>query len=89
MPSAGMSNLRKHPNRAVRQGSKSSPRAVLKVAVLPLAAESIETRVDVIIHARGGLSGIPREVLNLTVLEGLRQLGLTFDLKSDEDFASE
>lgn len=64
-------------------------RDVLKVAVLPLAAESIETRVDVTIHARGGLSGIPREVLNFTVLEGLRQLGLTFDLKTDEDFTSE
>ena len=69
--------------------SATQMRDVLKVAVLPLASESIETTIDVTIHVRGGLSGIPREVLNLTVLEGLRQLGLTFDLKTDEDFASE
>jgi|GEM_PF-6515441 hypothetical protein len=28
-------------------------------------------------HAEGGLAGIPRETLELVVLEGLRQLGLT------------
>jgi hypothetical protein len=33
--------------------------------------------VELIIQAAGGLAGIPRETLNLVVLEGLRQLGLT------------
>jgi len=50
---------------------------VVKVAVLPLSAHSIEVTMDVTIHAEGGLAGIPRETLELVVLEGLRQLGLT------------
>ena len=50
-------------------------RDVVKVAVLPLTAVSPDGTVELLIRADGGLDGIPRETLNLTVLEGLRQLG--------------
>lgn len=49
---------------------------MLKVAVLPLNAVSSDVRLELTIRADGGLAGIPRETLNLVVLEGLRQLGL-------------
>lgn len=54
----------------------SKARDVVKVAVLPLSAASPEVVVEFSIRAEGGLAGIPRETLNLVVLEGLRQLGL-------------
>ena len=54
----------------------SKVRDVVKVAVLPLSAVSSDVTVDVVIQAEGGMTGIPRETLNLVVLEGLRQLGL-------------
>lgn len=54
----------------------SQARDVVKVAVLPLTAASPEVKLDLVIRAEGGMSGIPRETLNLVVLEGLRQLGL-------------
>ena len=56
-------------------GSKA--RDVVKVAVLPLGASSSDVSVEMTIRADGGLTGISRETLNLVVLEGLRQLGLT------------
>ncbi len=59
-------------------------RDVVKVAVLPLSAASPEVTVDLIIRAEGGIAGIPRETLNLVVLEGLRQLGLQ-DVSVDID----
>ncbi|MEX1009664.1 MAG: DUF499 domain-containing protein [Acidimicrobiia bacterium] len=62
-------------------GSKA--RDVVKVAVLPLGAASPDVTVEMTIHADGGLAGIPRETLNLVVLEGLRQLGLD-DVQVDE-----
>jgi uncharacterized protein len=52
-------------------------RDVVKVAVLPLTAASPSVTLELTIRAEGGLAGIPRETLNLVVLEGLRQLGLT------------
>jgi hypothetical protein len=52
-------------------------RDVVKVAVLPLNAASPSVTLELTIRAEGGLAGIPREKLNLVVLEGLRQLGLT------------
>ncbi len=55
-------------------GSKA--RDVVKVAVLPLEAVSTGVEVEISIHAEGGLAGIPREALDLVVMEGLRQLGL-------------
>ena len=48
----------------------------MKVAVLPLSASTSEVTLQLSIDADGGLGGIPRETLNLVVLEGLRQLGL-------------
>jgi len=54
----------------------SKVRDVIKVAVLPLSAASPEVTVDMVIRAEGGMVGIPRETLDLVVLEGLRQLGL-------------
>lgn len=52
-------------------------RDVLKVAVIPLSASAADVTLEMVIDADGGLAGIPRETLNLVVLEGLRQLGLT------------
>jgi hypothetical protein len=52
-------------------------RDVVKVAVLPLNAASPTVTLELTIRAEGGIAGIPRETLNLVVLEGLRQLGLT------------
>ena len=54
----------------------SKMRDVVKVAVLPLTAASSDVTVELVIRAEGGLAGIPRETLELVVLEGLRQLGL-------------
>lgn len=51
-------------------------RDVVKVAVLPLSASASDVTLELTINAEGGLNGIPRETLNLVVLEGLRQLGL-------------
>ncbi len=61
----------------VRGAPGSKVREIVKVAVLPLTAVSADVSVDVVIHADGGLAGIPRDTLNLVVREGLRQLGLT------------
>lgn len=58
----------------------SKARDVVKVAVLPLAAVSADVTLDVTIAADGGLAEIPRETVNLVVLEGLRQLGLVADM---------
>jgi hypothetical protein len=54
----------------------SQARDVVKVAVLALTAASSDVTLELTIRADGGLAGIPRETLNLVVLEGLRQLGL-------------
>jgi hypothetical protein len=51
-------------------------RDVVKVVVLPLAASGATVHATIEIKADGPESGIPRETLDLTVLEGLRQLGL-------------
>jgi hypothetical protein len=47
------------------------------VAVLPLSQASTDVTIELNIQADGGLTGIPRETLNLVVLEGLRQLGFS------------
>ena len=61
----------------IRDVPGSKAREVVKIAVLPLVAASPEVTVELVIQAEGGLAGIPAETLNLVVLEGLRQLGLT------------
>jgi hypothetical protein len=60
-------------------------RDVIKAAVLPLAAASPQVTVDLTIHAEGGISGIPRETLDLTVREGLHQLGLQADVSVTQE----
>lgn len=47
------------------------------MAVLPLSQASTDVTIELNIQADGGLTGIPRETLNLVVLEGLRQLGFS------------
>jgi hypothetical protein len=51
-------------------------RDIVKVAILPLHANSVSTTFDIVITADGGAAGIPRDTLELVVGEGLRQLGL-------------
>jgi len=58
---------------------------VVKVAILPLGANAADVSVEMRIHAEGGLDGIPRETLELVVLEGLRQLGLHVDIESPHE----
>lgn len=79
------------PQQAVSKATSSNPtrirvtigdvpadkaRDVVKVAILPLNANSVSTTFDIVITADGGAVGIPRETLDLVVGEGLRQLGL-------------
>jgi hypothetical protein len=56
-------------------------RDVIKVAILPLSANSVTTSFDIVIEADGGANGISRETLDLVVAEGLRQLGLHADIE--------
>jgi hypothetical protein len=70
--SASLPSLTLH----IRSIPGSQVRDVIKVAVLPLSAVSPDVTVEMVVRAEGGMSGIPRETLNLVVLEGLRQLGL-------------
>jgi hypothetical protein len=60
----------------VRGVPADKARDIIKVAVLPLSANSVSTTFDIVIDADGGANGIPRETLDLVVAEGLRQLGL-------------
>jgi hypothetical protein len=54
-------------------------RDVLKVAILPLATAGATVSVDMQITASSD-NGIPGETLDLTVVEGLRQLGIDFEI---------
>ena len=54
-------------------------RDVLKVAILPLATTGATVEVLMEIKATSE-SGIPNELLELTVAEGLRQLGIDFEV---------
>jgi hypothetical protein len=54
-------------------------RDVLKVAILPLAATGATVEVDLQITASSE-NGIPTEMLDLVVAEGLRQLGIKFEI---------
>jgi hypothetical protein len=51
-------------------------RDVLRAAINPLASAASIVTVGIVIRAEAESVGIPREVLDLTVLEGLRQVGL-------------
>lgn len=64
-------------------------RDLVKIAVVPLAGSGANVDLDVTIRADGGLGGIPKETLNLVVLEGLRQLGIVnVSVSSSEDTES-
>jgi len=65
----------------VRGVPADKARDVIKVAVLPLSANSVGTSFDIVIEADGGANGIPRETLDLVVAEGLRQLGLHAEIE--------
>jgi len=54
-------------------------RDVLKVAILPLAATGATVEVNMQITANSE-NGIPAETLDLVVAEGLRQLGIEFEI---------
>lgn len=54
-------------------------RDVLKVAILPLAAQGADVAVDFTITV-GAPTGLPRDTLDLGVKEGLRQLGVEHDI---------
>jgi hypothetical protein len=59
------------------------------VVVLPLATSGAAVRTTVEIRADGPEGGIPRETLDLTVLEGLRQLGLDPEVEPAESESGE
>lgn len=69
----------------IRNIPGSKARDVVKVAVLPLGANAADVEVEMRIHAEGGIDGIPKETLELVVLEGLRQLGLDVDIEKPSD----
>jgi hypothetical protein len=58
-------------------------RDVIKVAILPFAASGAQAETTLEVAVEGSELGIPRETLDLTVLEGLRQLGLDADVEID------
>jgi uncharacterized protein len=65
----------------IRNVNADKARDVIKVAVLPLSANSVSTTFDITIEANGGANGIPKETIDLVVSEGLRQLGLNADIE--------
>jgi uncharacterized protein len=59
-------------------------RDVVRTAVNPLAQSARTVTVEMVIRAEGDDRGIPRDVLELTVREGLRQLGLEPRLETED-----
>jgi hypothetical protein len=51
-------------------------RDVVRGAVLPLAKANPVVEVDIVIHVDGGIAGVGPDDFDLSILEGLRQLGL-------------
>jgi len=68
----------------IRNVPADKMRDVIKVAILPFAASGARVDTSVEVVADAGDAGIPRETLELTVLEGLRQLGLEVDVEIDD-----
>jgi hypothetical protein len=66
----------------VRGVPADKARDILKVAVLPLATESVNVTVDFAITA-DARNGIPSRTLDLIVKEGLRQLGVQYDVNTE------
>jgi uncharacterized protein len=67
----------------IRNVSADKARDVIKIAVLPLSANSVSTTFDIEIAADGGVNGIPKETIDLIVAEGLRQLGLEAEITTE------
>jgi hypothetical protein len=65
----------------IRNVNADKARDVVKVAILPLSANSVSTTFAITIEADGGANGIPKETLDLVVVEGLRQLGLHAEIE--------
>jgi hypothetical protein len=62
----------------------SKVRDVVKVAVHPLASAGADVAVGFTVTADAGGGTIPRDTLSLTVTEGLRQLGVDFDVTESD-----
>jgi hypothetical protein len=72
----------------IRDVPADKMRDVIKVAILPIAASGARVEATVEVVAQAGEAGVPNETLELTVLEGLRQLGLEVSVEVDgEPFA--
>ena len=67
----------------IRNVPADKMRDVIKVAILPFAASGARVEATVEVVAEATDAGIPRETLDLTVLEGLRQLGLDVEVEVD------
>lgn len=68
---------------SIRNVPADKMRDVIKIAILPFAASGARVETTLEIAAEAGDAGIPRETLDLTVREGLRQLGLDVDVEID------
>lgn len=71
-----------HVNIKLRGVTADRARDVLKVAILPLASSGATVEFDMEINAVSE-HGIPVDTLDLTVAEGLRQLGIDFELERE------
>jgi uncharacterized protein len=67
----------------IRNVPADKMRDVIKVAILPFAASGARVQATVEVVVDASEAGIPRETLDLTVLEGLRQLGLEVGVEID------
>ena len=86
-PSSTEANEGKRAIESIRLSLRNVPadkmRDVIKVAILPFAASGARVETTIELVAEAGDAGIPRETLELTVLEGLRQLGLDVEVEID------
>ena len=62
-------------------------RDVIKVVILPFAASGARVQTTLEVVAEAGEAGIPRETLELTVMEGLRELGIDPNVEIDGEEA--
>src|SRR5262249_49411810 len=58
-------------------------RDVVRGAVLPLAKANPVVEVDIVIRVDGGTAGVGPEDLDLSIIEGLRQLGLSPEVQPE------
>jgi hypothetical protein len=65
----------------IRNVNADKARDVVKVAILPLSANSVSTTFDITIEADGGANGIPKETIDLVVARRPPPLGLHADIE--------